>query len=116
MFAVDLLTKVLIPRNNERLAVCLNEIVQLAQLATAEPARIRQHDRRQPKLGVPLRLLDVDMMRLRPFPTEEEESVPSDPQDFRHAPRNETPRTARRSLRIYPNPGILPRLARSGLS
>jgi hypothetical protein len=114
MFAAGLLAKVLIPRNNECLAVCLNEIVQLAQLATAEPTRIRQRDRRQPKLGVPLRLLDVDMMRLRSFPTEKEESVPSDPQDFRHAPRNETPRTAGRSLHVYPNPGILPHAARSG--
>ena len=82
--ATGLLAKVLIQGNDKRLEVLFNERVNLAQLGSAKPARLRKLNRLQLKLGVALGLLDMNVARLPALTTEKEESKAVNSQNLRH--------------------------------
>jgi len=75
---------VLIPSEDKRFAVLLNQIVQLAEFGAAKAARLGERDGREPKLGVTLRLLDVNVVRLCALTAEEEKAVSVDTKHLWH--------------------------------
>ena len=81
---MSLLAKVLIPREDKLVAILRNERMEFSQLCAAKTARFCQLNRFQPKLGITLGLLDVDMPRLSSFATEKEETKAGNPEDLRH--------------------------------
>ena len=68
----------LIPSDDKRFAVLLNQIVEFAEVGAAKAARLGERDGREPKLGVTPGLLDVNVARLCPLTAEEEETVSVD--------------------------------------
>ena len=56
-----LAAEVLTPLLLEVCSVLIHQLPQFAKLAVPEPARTREHHRREPELGIPLRVLDVNM-------------------------------------------------------
>ena len=58
--------------------------MNLAQLGTAKPARLRKLNRLQLKLGVALGLLDMNVARLPALTTEKEEPKAVNSQNLRH--------------------------------
>jgi len=74
--AMVLLAKVLIPSHNKRFTMLLNQIVKFAEFGATKAAGFSERDWREPKLGIPLGLLHVNMMRLYTLTAEEEKPIP----------------------------------------
>jgi hypothetical protein len=56
----------------------LNQIVKVAEFGATKAAGFSEQDWREPKLGVPLGLLHVNVMRLCALTTEKEKAIPLD--------------------------------------
>ena len=91
MSVVALATEVLIPREDERLLMRLNQIVERPHLGRPETARLGEGDRHQPELGQTLRFLDVDVAGLIALPAEEKESISLEPHHLWHHRSRESP-------------------------
>ena len=64
--------------------VQLNQIVNFAQLRTAQASGFRKSDRDEPELRVAPGLLDVDVVRLGTLATEEEKAVSMETKNLWH--------------------------------
>jgi hypothetical protein len=82
--ATGLLAKVLIPDDDKRFAMLLNQIVEFAEFGAAKATRFCKRDGREPKLGVTLGLLDMNVVRLCALTAEEEKTVSVDTKHFWH--------------------------------
>lgn len=76
--ATGLLAKVLIPLQDKRFTMPLNQIVKVAEFGATKAAGFCERDWHEPKLSVTLGLLDVNVMRLCTLTTEEEKAIPLD--------------------------------------
>ena len=82
--ARGLLAKVLIPCEDKRFSMLLNQIVKCAQVGTAKAAGFREFDGNKPELRIAPGEFDMDVVRLATLATEKEKSVSLDAQNFRH--------------------------------
>jgi hypothetical protein len=82
--ATGLLAKVLIPSDDKRFAVLLNQIVEFAKFGAAKAARLGERDGREPELGVTLGLLDVNVVRFCALTAEKEKAVSVDTKHLWH--------------------------------
>lgn len=82
--AMGLLVKVLIPSDDKRFAMLLDQFVQLAEFGATKAALLGKRNRREPELGVTLGLLDMNVMRLCALAAEKEETVSVDTEHLWH--------------------------------
>jgi hypothetical protein len=82
--ATGLLAKMLIPSNNKRFAVLLNQIVQVTEFGTPKATRLRKLNGSDPEFCVALGLLDVNVARLHALPAEKEKAVSVNSQHLWH--------------------------------
>ena len=82
--ATGLQTKVLIPSNDKRFPMLLNQIVEFSEFGAAKTTRFGERYGGEPKFGVTLRLLNMNVMRFRALSGEKEKAVSVDTKHLWH--------------------------------